>query len=163
MATITIKLEVDRVVASGDSEGWAMVEESGGYGVSGNDRCVSCGATDTANGLAPHDGDRKAVRFFGKYVIKKRTGVSQARLKDYYMAVRHEAGVVAADGVIRSRHRPHKRNGRDFVAIVYKLILVADAEKRWSGMMNWNKLLKADADIAEVPRKQARKPRSRKM
>ena len=163
MATITVKLEVDRVVAPGDSEGWAMVEESGGCGVSGNGRCVSCGATDTANGLAPHDGDRKAVRFFGKYVIKKRTGLSQARLKDYYTAVQQESEVVAADGVIRSRHRPHKRNGRDFVAIVYKFILVADAKERWSGMMNWNKLLKADADIADVPRKQTRKPRSRKM
>ena len=76
--------------------------------------------------------------------------MSQACLKDYFMAVNQDANMAANEDTAtphrtRSRHRTRTRNDRDFVAIVCKLILATDAKQRWTGMMNWHKLLKADA------------------
>ena len=77
------------------------------------------------------------------------------------MAVKRESEVATADAATRSRQRTRKRNDRDFVAIVYKLILVHDAKQRFGRMLNWHKLLMDDADDTPVPRKHTRKPRPR--
>ena len=78
----------------------------------------------------------------GKYVIKKQTGLSQARLREYFIAVNHDSAMATADAATRSRQRIRTRNDRDFVAIVYKLIFFHDAKKRFGRMLNWAKVFK---------------------
>ena len=134
MAKLTIQFEVD--------QGWDMVDmHMPSCGGPDNDRCTTCDVTNAANGPAAYDGDRKAKRLLGMYVIKRQTGLSQARLKEYFMGVNHDSAMATADAATRSRQRTRKRNDRDFVAIVYKLILVHDAKQRFRRMLNWHKLL----------------------
>jgi len=102
-----------------------------------------------AHGPALHDVDRKLIRFLGKYIIKKRTSMSQARLKDYFTAVKADAEMVANDVTATTTYTRslRRRNTRDFIAVAWKLMLFHEARQRFGRMLSWHKLLYDDADI----------------
>ena len=133
MAHITFTVQVDVADANVDTE-WHIVD-------------MPTAHTETAaqGHVNWNDGDRELMRVLGTYVIKKRTGLSAARLKEYYMGVREEAAESALIVTTPTRHRT-RRTFKDFVAVAVKIMLYKEAMARWSHLMNWCKLVRKDAD-----------------
>ena len=147
MARITFSVQVD---VSHDDEDWDIVDTPApcqDNGNDGGDKAVS--PTTHTDAAAPgqvegKDGDKRIVRLLGKYVIKRRTCFSAARLQEYYMGVKADKAKTAGLPTPHTRQRD-RRTIKDFVAVAAKFILYKEAMRRWSHMLTWCKLVKADA------------------
>ena len=168
MTHITVSVQV---AVSSDNEDWEIVDTPAPGHVNGNDGAKSMNLLGTDVGMrtaAPDhdqvkgkDRDKRLMRFLGKWVIKRRAGLEQARLKDYYMAVREDAREAAEAALIvttPTRHRT-RRTLKDFVAVAVKIMLYKEAMRRWSHLMNWCKLVRKDAD-PPAPSHDTHKPAS---
>ena len=150
MAKLTIQFEVIKTTEV--DEGWDVVDVSmPRYGGPANDICT------TANGPAADDGNRTLKRLLGMYVVKRQTGLSQARLNEYVLAVKTEERAVreadrayAATHTRQPRQRTRKRSVRDFVAVVCKLMLYIDAKERFGRMLNWAKVFKTTSNRRHI-------------
>ena len=168
MTHVTVSVQV---AVSSDNEDWEIVDTPAPGHVNGNDgdkpmnvlgtdvdMPTDAAASGQVNGK---DGDKRLMRYLGKWVIKRRAGLEQARLKDYYMAVREDAREAALIVTTPTRHRNH-RTVKDFVAVAVKFMLYKEAMTRWSHMLNWCKLVKKDADDVPAPSHAARRPQGGK-
>ena len=143
MARITFSVHVD---VSHDDEDWDIVDTPApcqDNGNDGGDEAVSPATHTDAAAPGQVEGKERIVRLLGKYVIQKRTCFSAARFKEYYMGVRAEAKTARLP-TPHTRQRD-RRTIKDFVAVAAKNILYKEAVRRWSHMLTWCKLVKADA------------------